>query len=520
MWWEMNKFDFLVPRRRWNEAPITPGGAPSDDVLGTEPAGNGASARPSEEARLALVRRLEGLLDHRDYNVRASTLLALARLRVDVDAAREGLLDPHAQVRDAALLSFGLAGRTDSIPDLLRISWDRPEARRALGLSDEVPSRTRALALAALGIARARSAPDRASELARAWLRDPSIPRRRETATAAAVALTLAADASTGPDLVAVARDPQEPTELRVRALTALGALGDPSARETVAAALEDPDLEVRRAGAIALGGLAAAADAEATERLREFLRREKDPTTSGFGLVALGRIGGAGARDECLRELVRGKAARRPWAAIGLALATRTAHDPEARSRLRDAFLEEKSADRRGAYAIALGILQDRDAQGTILEAFEAEKEPRLRGQLAHALALLRTSEAREALLAAAGAEKSPYVRGTAAFALGFYADPRDVGVLAQALRSNTIPGLMGMYSLALGFHGAGGALDPLFAVIADPAAPDAAVAAAIDAAALLFEEDPVPILHRVARESNYLADPEIVVELLKFLV
>jgi len=513
MWWEMNKFDFLLPRRRWNEAPYTPSG----DVLGEGPP---AHPRPTDEARATLARRLEGLLRHRDYNVRASTLLALARLGGDPRAFRGALVDPHAQVRDAALLAFGVTGRTEAIPDLLRVSWDRPEARRALGLADEIPARTRALALASLGIARARRAPDRASDLARTWLRDRTLPRRRETATAAAIALTLAADAATGPDLVAVARDADEPTELRVRSLTTLGALGDASARETIVRALEDSDLEVRRAAAIALGGLATAADPEATEQLRAMLRREKDATTAGFALIALGRIGGEGAREECLRELVRGKAGRRPWAALGLSIASREGADPEARARLRDAFVEEKSADHRGAYAIALGMLCDLEAQPILLEAFRTEKAPRLRGQIAHALALLRTSESHETLLAATREERNSYVRGMAAFALGFFADPGDVADLASALRSNRIPGLMGMYSLALGFHGSPDALEPLLAVIGDPDSPDAAVAAAVDAAALLFEEDPVPTLHRVARESNYLADPEIVVELLKFLI
>ncbi|MGH7151543.1 MAG: hypothetical protein ACREIU_12635, partial [Planctomycetota bacterium] len=109
---------------------------------------------------------------------------------------------------------------------------------------------------------------------------------------------------------------------------------------------------------------------------------------------------------------------------------------------------------------------------------------------------------------------------RALATFALAFFSDPRDVEPLVGAVRENRISSLMGLYSLALAFHGAEGAYPALLGLLRDPGTPAVARAAAIDGAALLLEEDPVPILHRVARESNYLADPEVVEELLKFLL
>src|SRR5262245_10743749 len=245
VWWERNKFDFLRPRRPWIEMPVTG----NDDGLA------GRTGSRTEGARRAdLVAALEALLRDEDYNVRSSALVGLGRLdgAAHLAAFREGLRDVHPQVRDAAVLALGASGRGEAIPDLLRLAWTGP-AGRGDDPPSAFPARTRAMALAALGIARVRGAGDRASDLARAWLRDADLPRRRESGAAAGVALTLSRDVGSIGDLLAAARDRDQPSPVRARALTALGAIGDASARGVVEGALADGDLEVRRAGVVAL---------------------------------------------------------------------------------------------------------------------------------------------------------------------------------------------------------------------------------------------------------------------------
>jgi len=132
----------------------------------------------------------------------------------------------------------------------------------------------------------------------------------------------------------------------------------------------------------------------------------------------------------------------------------------------------------------------------------------------------VLLAGNARAALLEAVRAEGNPCDRALACFALSFYADPRDVEPIVAAMRENRIASLMGTYALALAFHGGEGAFPALLGVLRDRDLPGAARAAGIGGAALFLEEDPLPILHRVTRESNYLADPELVGELLKFLM
>ncbi|HET6201974.1 MAG TPA: HEAT repeat domain-containing protein [Planctomycetota bacterium] len=507
-WWDRNKLDFLRPRRPWLEAPLTGGD-------GANGSGTAASARRERRAELAGL--LEGFLRDGDYNVRSSALIGLGRLdgAGHVAAFREALRDPHPQVRDAAVLALGVSGRGEAIPDLLRLAWDAPSGGGE-GASD-VPAHTRGMALAALGIARARGASDRASELARSWLRDASLPRRREAGAAAGVALTLSRDAGSVQDLVAVARDTEQPSPVRARALTALGAIGDAAGRETIGEGLGDRDLEVRRAAAVALGGIARRGDGEAISRLRAFVGKEGDVAARGFALMALGRLG---ARDALLEEVERGPEVARSWAFLALAVAVAGAPDEGALRVLKTSLAKERSSDRRGACAIALGIAGDDATAGILADSFRTERDPHLRGLLAQALALTRAAQARIALLEAVRSESSAYVRAIASFALAFFADPRDVEPLLAAVRANRISSLMGLHSLALAFHGGEGAYPALLGLLRDPETPAIARAAAIDGAVLLLEEDPIPVLHRVARESNYLADPEVVEELLKFLL
>lgn len=509
VWWERNKLDFLRPRRPWIDMPVTA----NDDGL------PGRTATSQEGARRAeLAAAIGALLRDGDYNVRSSALIGLGRLdgAAHLAAFREGLRDVHPQVRDAAVLALGASGRGEAIPDLLRLAWAAPGD----GGDDSpsgVPARTRAMALAALGVARVRGAGDRASDLARAWLRDASLPRRRESGAAAGVALTLSRDVGSIGDLLAAARDREQPSPVRARALTALGAIGDASAREVVEGALEDRDLEVRRAAAVAIGSIARRGEEEAVSRLRSFLSEEKDHAARGFALIALGRLG---ALEALVDQIERGPDVGRPWAVLGLAIATADAPDEGTRRVLRTAFARERSAERRGACAIALGMTRDPQAGNLLAEAFRTERDPRMRGLLAQALALSRSEPAREALLGAVRKAESAYVRAFASFGLAFFCDPRDVEPLLGAVRENRISSLMGLYSLALAFHGGEEAYPALLALLRDPGTPAIARAAAIDGAVLLLEEDPMPVLHRVARESNYLADPEVVDELLKFLL
>jgi HEAT repeat protein len=520
-WWERNRFDYLVPSRVREDGPVTGG----DDFLAQRTARRLAGAlasRRAEWVRGRVAPHLERHFRDPDYNLRASALVSAAKLEgaARVPALREGLRDAHAVVRDGALLGLGASASEEGAKILASIAADEREGRAALGEGGSISARTRAMALLALGICRARGGPNLATASARAVLEQRKGTGSLEQGVGACVALGLARSEEGVPDLLRAASDRDEPSAVRCRALAALGAIADASARPTATQLLGDRDRLVRGAAALALGDLVRAPDPEAAGRLLAFLEKEEDPTVSAFALVSLGKTGAEAAAKELARQLVRGKDARRAFASIGLALAVRGAPKAVGRERIREAFRLDRAPERRGAHAIALGLAEERAEAPAVSKAYRDAASLSQRVELSEALALFRAGEGREALLEMLERDRSNVGRSQAAFALGFHCDPRDVRPLGEALRRNSTSTLMGPYSLGLGFHGSEAAVEELLRVLERGKAEPIAAAAAIDALAVALQEDPIPTLHRVARGSNYEADPPFVLEALEFLL
>jgi len=517
-WWERNRFDYLVPRRAWNAAPTT--GA--DDFLAERIARRLSQSLLSHREEVVRDRvrpLLERGLDDPDYNVRSSALIAGGRLlgAASVSAARAALRDAHAQVRDAAVLALGASASEEGVALLAALALDEPLGRAATG-EGRVEVRTRAVALIALGVASARGGPGTVLEVAPKILLDRDANRRLELGTAAAAALGIAGKAAAVPRLVPIAADPKEIAEVRARALAALGAIEDGAGRGAIERALEERDERVRGAAAIALGTLARPGDEDAAARLARLVVEEESPFVSGFARIALGQVGGPLARETLLREVVRGRIQDRSFAAVGLALAIRDTLDESARERLRAAFESPGSPDRRTAFALALSLAGGVQGSERVVATFRRAKDLRTRSELPEAFALVKDGEGREALLASLEKEGNAFARGRSTFALGFFCDPHDVAPMGAAMGANRVSSWMGLYSLGLGFHGSDSALVELLRIAEDGKASAVSRAAAIDGIAIALDEDPIPTLHRLARASNYLADPGFIHEILAF--
>ncbi len=520
-WWERNRFDYLVPVRARQDLPTTGGDDPLAQRTAQRLAG-ALAARRAEVVRERVAPHLERHLRHPDYNLRASALLSAAKLEgaARVPALRTGLRDAHQVVRDGALLGLGASASEEGAGILASIAADEREGKAALGEGGSIPARTRGMALLGLGICRARGGPDLATAAARKVLERKKETGRQELGVGACIALGLSGSKEGIPDLLRVAVDRDEPTPVRCRALAALGAIGDASARPAVTRLLGDRDRMVRGAAALALGDLVRAPDAEAAEKLIAYVGKEEDTTASAFALISLGKAAGETATEDLARRVVRGRDTLRSFASIGLGLALRGGRESIERERLRDSFRNDRAPERRGAHAIALGLAEQRAEAATVAKVYREAASLSQRVELAEALALLGGGEGREALLEKLGRDRSNFGRSQAAFALGFYCDPQDVHPLGEALRRNSTSTLMGPYSLSLGFHGSGAAVEVLLRVLEEGRIEPIPAAAAIDALAVALQEDPIPTLHRVARGSNHEADLPFVLEALEFLL
>ncbi len=327
----------------------------------------------------------------------ATWLLETAVLAQGDDAARLGLRPG----RNEALLGrdylFALRCLAEQIPVLPRLL--RPLLER---LADETLRRTGPAAYA----------------------------RYREQLETRLAALSGQAAAPLVPMLLSGLRGPVR--EPRLRAAAALGRLGAPEGVAALRTALEQGDLELRRAAVRALG--TPGGPAEAVSALRAALGHT-DPELRREAVAALGRLGGAAAGGaEALRAALGDSS---PAVRLGAAraLAGQGAADMSVRAVLREGLAAELASER----FLAVRTLAEQGGEAedavTDLRAALDDADPAVRREALGALAVLGAgTDGALAALRAAQEHSDPVTRIQALGALG--RQPGEAGAAAAALR------------------------------------------------------------------------------------
>jgi HEAT repeat protein len=269
--------------------------------------------------------------------------------------------DPEVKVRAHAALVLGQLGDVRAVEPLARALADpspevRVEAAHALGALKDV----------------------RAIEPLTAALRDPDLNVRTEVGHALV--------AVGGPDtLEPLLRllSGSESAEARAGAAKVLGRVGGAAAVEPLSAALRNPDEEVSRAAAEALGQLK---DPRALEPLARTLDDAAAPAWLRYDVArALEALGDWRAVPALLRALQAPDPALRRLAAQALGVL----RSPEALPGLLQA-LDDEQAGVREAVAETLGRLGEAAAVGPLTDAL-ADPEPAVREAVAEALGRLK---------------------------------------------------------------------------------------------------------------------------------
>jgi HEAT repeat protein len=273
--------------------------------------GAGGSAAVAHElapllAARGLVEPLVFAARHVDTEVRRASLAALAN-RPEPDARAAllgGLADPDPGVRVAALRGLGAGPLPEPPPPALRerLLDEDPEARAEAALlfgaeGESVLEKMVRSAAPEACVAALDRLPSTLQWLARERASDPE-----PSVCAAALRCLARVDAAESLATAAVAPLVEHPApEVRLAAVTLLGAQGTEAAARGITGALDDPARAVREAGSDALGRLgdlgAAAAQAHLAAR---------GLWTVDAALAALGRAGTPRARGMLLEELRR----------------------------------------------------------------------------------------------------------------------------------------------------------------------------------------------------------------------
>ncbi len=228
--------------------------------------------------------------------------------------------------------------------------------------------------------------------------------------------------------------------KVRAVAVEALGRLTDPTlVAKPLLRALDDPCVEVRRAGAVALGRLAFEAS-DATElksvraRLAGVLDDDADAFARRMAAISLGRLAGVGDGGEASvavlkKTLAEGQVGMREYALLALALAGA----PDVVDLATKSLLSANPSTRSAA-SIALGLAGMRGRKVGRLDAKAVQRADQRLGQVL-------------------AEELHPHVRAYAALATGMIGGPSSAGRIKQAMRKAETPEerAYGLLALAL---------------------------------------------------------------------
>jgi HEAT repeat protein len=523
VWWEVNDDRFLRARAsaRTADAQATD----SDALLGA--AGKNLVVKiTAADLDKEIVPALTRATKDRYVGVRRQAAMALGKVgNADQTAVFQSVkavvADTDWEVRAAACLGLGLLGSADGVPLLVSIMKNDALGKSFSGMgAHDFSPRERGFAALGVGIigieAGLRSEP--VQEMM-AVLSDNKIPHP-DVRVFTALALGVVHAYAAVPQLKKTAFDPAVAEVVRAHAVVALGKLGDKSSVQLFAReGLVDRSSHVQRSSAIALGLLTDREDQRTVEALVDQAKSSADRGVKNFALVALGQIGHKLGREHLRQQLKRGSQHDRTFAAMGLGV--HGAKFEEGRKEIaRDllaAFAEARADAERGAFAIALGLVDEKAAVEPVLLALSSGGSPELRAQLATAAGLLGDKRAVPVLQDILQKTADPGLIMKAAIALGSIGDPGAVKLLVKIFEEagNNQPALFGA-TLALGFIGDRSAVPPLLRALEGKDSHDYTRAYAAMALGVLGDKREPRTLSIVQENTNYLATTEWLSELL----
>jgi len=569
MWWHYNRDAFLDLKEHVEaNSPVT---------------GDDAAAPGSARTTRGIDAMVTALGRERNRDLMSSLLVGLARSCDDLALARGPgmaqlfapfLSDPDQEVAETAAAALGILRHEAALPDLVALLHDDAAGRKLAG-GERVPTRTRAFAAYALGLAASRSEREDfqafvAHHLQRA-LEAAVDARSADLPAACVLALGLVplplelrqapktgnarrSDDGLAPRtrasqvalLVDLLRDTHLQDRVRAHVPDALARLAQGASPDLRADVIQEitalldragrESTEVLRGAVLALGRLGDADGDAADLRVRAALKRSADSSdlqTRLFALVSLAQVATrVGSTEDAtavqnevqkllLERFGRGRNRERSWAALSLGilehgrLAQGHAASNAVRAALRRELAECTAPEQVGAIAIALGLAHDLGAVRGLLAQLDELRDPIGRGHVATALGLLGLSEAIPPLRAILVKSRyQPELLRETAIALAMLGDDDLVSTLTDDLRQAKSLASQASVARALGFAGGLNAVEPLARMLEDRTLTAGARGFAAVALGMVCDRERVPWNARLSVGVNYLAAPATLID------
>jgi HEAT repeat protein len=487
-WWDRNREEYFDLRARRQ--------ARSDKQ---DPNYGGAivhEAATEEDIRKRIIPVLLAGLKDKNADVRDAAAIAIGRAGKvpELSALMELLTDSQRRVREAAMLGIGLIGD--------------PRGEKALVEILEAPDtgfQERGIAAIALGFSggdRAREALSRKLGAKRPFAKASRV-KSREVEGCRALGLALLGGTEPVSLLTAaLGKAKTKDNNFHPMVLTSLARLREASTAELAIRGFSERDNDVRRAAAILAGRVVKGGNEAQVKELIARFRKERDAHARGFCLIALGRAAHPLAVKELTKVLAKGKRREeRGFAALALGMTG----DAEGVALMQKLVMSEKDASLRGALAVGLGISDARTTAPELLKVLDKIGNPELRADLVTALAMLEHREALPSIRKVTGEARNERLVRDCGNALALMQDSSSLDHMLRILENSGSIQVKGGMASALGRAGDRRTIDRLVKLATDKKQTDLTRAFSIVALGLIGDKSPRSAFARVSIDSNY---------------
>ena len=283
------------------------------------------------------------------------------------------------------------------------------------------------------------------------------------------------------------------------------------------------------------MGRLATMADKDSIEALTDYIDEGRDVQTRHFCFISLAKIGAADENPSenaethaDMLDLLTSQVTKpseqgnRSWAALASALYARAHTDaqPDVIDRLTAAYQKEKDPSFKGAFAIALGLLNAQSIAPELHDDFMESSDDDFRGYAAVALGFLKNTASSDALRSKIQDKTTtPTFRLQTATGLGLMGDEEAIDVLISTLESAQTLGVSSAVAKSLGLIGDRNAIGPLNNLAKDSNRTDLTRAFAAVSLGMVGEKTDLPFNASISEDNNYRARIPAVDEVLDIL-
>lgn len=510
-WWEFNKGPFLNLKAKVQSGAVSTG---EGDILqglsGGAAVANTFAPTPAQ-IQATIIPQLRALIDKEDdRDIAGGTMMALAKIQLDptvMDVFKGNLNSGDQEIAETSALAYGVLQSADAFPILVALAEDTTEGRSLCGKPNGVPDRTRAFAIYGMGLLGSKTDDEKlqaeiAEKLWTILINDDSSFKDLRTASVIAMGVVPYSDPTVPVErLIGYLEDGDNDFLVRAHCPNAIAkilqsvAVDNPSnpliqraidSFEKLATGRNTKN-EVVQSTVYALGMLANSSPEfpadDVFKAIEEVADKAKDKQAQKFSRIAMAYLGARVGADSPVREeaikflldgMRKGKSGIDAWS--GLALGVMAFHVQEqggampgtVETAVLTKFEKEGNQQRKGAYAVSLGLMKAETAKEALRESIDKSRDEGFQGYACLGLGMIGAREYKDDLIQIVKDNvRKPDLLKQASISLGLMKDKGVSEVLLELINptDGRKPSLavLSASATAIGFIGDKSSVDPL---------------------------------------------------------